>query len=122
MEIARNYLRVAAIVLLLLGATLILLPRFLMDRLSIDYSPAGALFMQFLGASLSAHAYLNWHTRDWQPEVIKAVFKMNIVALGLAVAIGLANLVFNGLTLTGLLIILMHTAFLTGFAVLLKRL
>ena len=115
-----NYFKLTAAVLAFFSIGLLLVPRIFMHLLSITVSSNGAMFMQFLGASLAGHAYLNWHTRSAATEVMKPVMRMNIFALFSAVLIGLAAIITGGYTLIGLLILIMHAVFLCGFFLVLK--
>lgn len=91
-----------------------------MKVLSIERSTNGTMFMQFLGASLAGHSYLNWHTKRATTEVMKPVMRMNIFALLSAVLIGLAAIITGSYTEIGLLILVMHATFLCGFIIVLK--
>ena len=110
-----NYLRLTATVLALYCLLLVMFPGFIMEKLSIAHSPTGALFMQFLGASLGGHVYLNWRAANADNRFLQAVILMNIVALALAVAVSLISIVNRTVTTPGLLILGMHLAFLLGF-------
>ena len=115
-----NYLKLTAAVLLVFSIGLVFAPGYLMSMLSIDRSANGTMFMQFLGASLAGHSYLNWHTKQASAEVMKPVLRMNIFALLSAVLIGLAAIITSTYTEIGLLILIMHTTFLCGFIIILK--
>lgn len=115
-----NYLKFTAAILLLFSVGLILAPGLLMKTLSIQISPNGTMFMQFLGASLAGHSYLNWHTKLASVEVMKPVMKMNIFALLSAVLIGIAAILTGSYSAIGLLILIMHSLFLCGFIIVLK--
>lgn len=119
-ELAKNYLALAAAVLGVLGLLLIFVPTGLMHLLSIPVSPTGTLFMQYLGASLAGHAFLNWRARHFEAQVLKIVYEMNIVALALAVCISLVAIFATVYSHICLLIFIMHGAFLSGFLVIFK--
>jgi hypothetical protein len=120
-ELPKNYLRLAAAVLAAFSLVLIFLPRPIMDLIGITYSPTGLLFLQFLGASLAGHAYLNWRAPNYGAVVVRLAYKMNIVALSLAVAISLIAIFFTSYKKICLLIFVVHIIFLSGFLVLMKR-
>lgn len=116
-----NYLKLSAAVLLLFSVGLILFPMNIMRVLGIAFSPNGAMFMQFLGASLIGHAYLNWHTRGAEIQVIRPVIRMNILALLAAVLIGTAAILTGSFSVIGLMILIMHATFLGGFILVHRR-
>lgn len=120
-RLIKNYLGLAAVVLGLFSLLLIAAPNFLMRKLDITHSPTGTLFMQFLGASLAGHSYLNWRARHFDPTILKLVYKMNMVALSLAVVISLVAVFATAYNKLCLLILLMHGLFLAGFIVITKR-
>ena len=121
-ELANRYLTLAATVLAAFGLLLIFVPTRLMHLLSIPVSPTGTLFMQFLGASLAGHAFLNWRARHFEANVLRVVYEMNVVALSLAVCISLMAIFATSYSRICLLIFIMHSLFLTGFLVIVRKL
>src|SRR5689334_15864374 len=113
--LVKNYLGLAAMVLGTFSLLLIFMPDFLMRKLDITISPTGTLFIQFLGASLAGHSYLNWQARQFEAATIRLAYKMNIVALALAVTISLVAVLATSYNKLCLLILLMHVLFLCGF-------
>jgi asparagine N-glycosylation enzyme membrane subunit Stt3 len=113
----KTYLQLTAAVLILFSTVLILLPKFLMQRLGIVYSETGVVFLQFLGAALAGHAYVNLYASKLQDTALRPALIMNIVSLVLAVSVGLLAIAVKTPTAAAVLILLMHLAFLTGFVI-----
>lgn len=109
------YLSLTAAVLLTFGVGLLFLPQTFMEALAIAMSEQAHMFLRFLGASLIGHAYLNWQVRRAEKRIVGPVLIMNIIALILAVGIGVTTALSGNITNVGSAILLMHTVFLSGF-------
>lgn len=77
--------------------------------------------LQFLGASLAGHAYLNAQAFRYKDAELRIVMRMNMVALSLAAVVSVGWMLAGYVTLTGTLILLMHLLFLGGFFVSYRR-
>jgi hypothetical protein len=117
----RHYLPLTAVVLSVFSAGLLIMPGIVMRAFNITDSVMGSVFIQFLGASLAGHAYLNWQARRAAKPAVELAVTMNIVALLAALIVSLLVVFHGTYTRPGLLIMLMHTAFLSGFLVTYKR-
>ena len=91
----RNYILLTLLPLLTFSILLIFFTSFIMHLLDLRVNAMGHTMLQFLGASLASHAYLNFQSRKFGEVGLRAVFNMNITALTLAVGISLAAVIIR---------------------------
>ena len=111
----RNYILLTLLPLLTFGVLLIFFTSFVMHLLDLKVNPMGHTMLQFLGASLASHAYLNYQSHKFGKTGLRAVINMNITALSLAVGISLVAVVTHTINHLGYLVLAMHSTFLSGF-------
>lgn len=117
----KNFLKLAAIMLTLFSVALIGFPHYVMQIFTHNPTGIGEMFMQFLGASLVGHAYLNWHAHQLDKTGQKLILYMNTAALFFAVVISLAAMIISTPSWPLGLILIMHTMFLGGFVSVIVR-
>lgn len=113
----KNYLKLTAVVLLIISFALLFWTRFSMRLAMLEQSPAGTIFARWLGASMIGHVYLNWRNGSYGATTIKQVLLMNLIVLATAAIFDVYNLLQFGLHLNWLLILFMHAIFLVGFVI-----
>src|SRR5688572_6200304 len=80
----RNFILSSVLPLLIFSSLLISYPAFVIELLNITPSDSGTMMLRFLGASMLAHSYLNYVSRNYPAAMLNHVFNMNIIALAVA--------------------------------------
>lgn len=81
----------------------------------------GDMMLQFLGASLAGHAYLNYKAISLHGDTLRQVYGMNIIALAIASTISGLAAILSNLSVLAYLILVMHVGFLSGFIFFYRR-
>ena len=114
----RSFLRLAAIVTLLLGAGLMLEPSPILSFFADGTIPNNVHFVRFLGTALIGFGVINWRnsTITHQPHIVLNGLYGNLASLGLATIVDVVSLAQGVLNMRGWAILALHVFFTLGFS------
>lgn len=111
-----TFLRITALVTFIIGLTLIIFPLFTANLFTPDSVTGSEIFIQFLGSSLIGFAFLNWYTAKLNTaSVTRPALLGNFSTLLTATVLSTIGILNGSLKMSGILIVLLHTLFASGF-------
>lgn len=113
----QTFLRIAAVVTLVLGAGLMVLPGPIVAYFNNDQYPNTVHFVRFLGTALTGFGVLNWMGSAIEDaEAALPGMYGNLTSLVLASLIDVIGLTYRILNPRGWLILALHLVFVVGFS------
>jgi hypothetical protein len=110
------FLRLTAFITVIIGLTLLIFPAFIENFFINSPSHGGDIFIRFLGSTLFGYACLNWFSaRLNEKPATRVVLAGNFSTLSIAFFVSLIGQINGTFKSTGILIVLLHLFFASGF-------
>jgi len=119
----KTFLFITSITTAAVGLTLLVFPSFIANFFLPTPAHGTDIFIRFLGSSLIGYTYLNWFTMTHDKlTTMRPTLIGNFSTLFIALVVSIIGVLNHNLKTTGILIILMHLTFASGFGWYLFRL
>jgi hypothetical protein len=119
----RIFLKITSLVTFIIGAAFLFLPVTIVNLFLIDPIGSGDIFIRFLGSSLIGYSCLNYYTSRYKNlDILIANMTGNFVTLFIASVLSVIGLLDGSLNKNGVLILILHLVFGSGFGYYIYRL